>query len=166
MENMRKTVNVELVTTKRRLTKLTSKPNFQSFKIFNEDLVGVHLKTVNIIMNRAIYAGFCILDLSKISMYQFHYDFIKEKYGDKATLMYTDTDSLLYEIETENIYQDMFDHSYEFDTSNYPKNHFLYNSKNAKVLGKMKDECAGNPVHEFIGLRPKCILYFLKMNQN
>lgn len=155
MENMRKRVNVELVTTKRRLKKLTSKPNFQSFKIFNEDLVGVHLKRINITMNRPIYAGFCILDLSKISMYQFHYDFMKIKYGNKAILMYTDTDSTIFEVETENIYQDMHDHAHEFDTSNYPKDHFLYNPKNAKVLGKMKDECAGNHVHEFIGLRPK-----------
>lgn len=105
---MRKRVNVELVHTKRRLRKVCAKPNFQFFKIFNEDLVAVNLRKSNIVLNEPIYAGFCILDLAKLFMFQFHYDFVKSTYGDKASLLFTDTDSLCYEIQIDDIYQDMF----------------------------------------------------------
>ncbi|XP_061191773.1 uncharacterized protein LOC133200019 [Saccostrea echinata] len=108
MENMRKRVNVELVHTKKRLRKVCAKPNFQSFKIFNEDLVAVNLRKNNIVLNRPIYAGFCILDLAKLLMFEFHYDFVKSTYGEKASLLFTDTDSLCYEIQTEDFYQDIF----------------------------------------------------------
>lgn len=87
MENMRKRINVELVNTSKRLRKVCAKPNFQSFKIFNDDLVAVNMRETNIVLSRPIYAGFCILDLSKIYMYQFHYDFMKAKYGSKAQLL-------------------------------------------------------------------------------
>lgn len=137
---MRKRVNVELVHTKRRLRKVCAKPNFQFFKIFNEDLVAVNLRKSNIVLNEPIYAGFCILDLAKLLMFQFHYDFVKSTYGDKASLLFTDTDSLCYEIQIDDIYQDMFKHLSLFDTSNFNKDHFLYSKTNCKVLGKMKDE--------------------------
>ncbi|KAK3088565.1 hypothetical protein FSP39_020689 [Pinctada imbricata] len=155
MENMRKRMNVELVNTKRRLRKLTSKPNFLSFKIFDEDLVAVNLKKPNIVLNRPIYAGFCILELSKIFMYQFHYEFMREKYGNRASLLFTDTDSLCYEVKTHDFYHDMMTDLDRFDTSNFEKDHFLYSKKNCKVLGKMKDENGGKVVQEFIGLKPK-----------
>ena len=155
MENMRKRVNVELVHTKKRLHRVVAKPNFQSFKIFNKDLVAVNLRKTNIVLNRPIYAGFCILDLAKLLMFQFHYDFVKSTYGEKAQLLFTDTDSLCYEIETHDLYQDMFKHAQLFDTSNFDKRHFLYSKTNCKVLGKMKDECGGQPIEEFVGLRPK-----------
>jgi translation initiation factor IF-1 len=155
MENMRKRVNVELVHTKKRLHKVCAKPNFQSFKIFNEDLVAVNLRKSSIVLNRPIYAGFCILDLAKLLMFEFHYDFVKSTYGEKASLLFTDTDSLCYEIQTGDFYQDMLTHKTLFDTSNFDKNHYLYSKTNCKVLGKMKDECGGKPIEEFIGLRPK-----------
>lgn len=155
MENMRKRVNVELVHTKRRLRKVCAKPNFQFFKIFNEDLVAVNLRKSHIVLDQPIYAGFCILDLAKLLMFQFHYDFVKSTYGDKASLLFTDTDSLCYEIQIDDIYQDMYKHLPLFNTSNINKDHFLYSKTNCKVLGKMKDECGGTPIQEFIGLRPK-----------
>ncbi len=88
-------------------------------------------------------------------MYDFYYNHIKQEYGQKASLLYTDTDSLLVEIETEDVYKDMSQHADYYDTSDYPHDHPLHSTKNKKVLGKMKDECAGTPVEEFVGLRPK-----------
>lgn len=115
------------------------------------------MKKTNIVLNRPIYAGFCILDLSKVYMYQFHYDTMKAEYGDNAQLLFTDTDSLCYEIGTFDWYRDMLENLDRFDTSNFNEKHPLYRSKNAKVLGKMKDECGGKPIESFVGLRPKCI---------
>ena len=160
MENMRKRVSVELINDSKRLKKVCSKPNFQSFKIFNDNLVAASLKKVNVILNRPIYAGFTILEVSKVFMYSFHYDHMKESYGDKAELLFTDTDSLCYAVEVDDWYQEMSKHRHLFDTSNYDKDHCLYSVKNCKVLGKMKDECAGTVVEEFVGLRPK--MYSLK----
>ena len=160
MENMRKWVHVELVNTPKRLRKLCDKPNFQNFKIFNKDLVAVNLKKVNIVLNRPIYAGFCILDISKTFMYAYHYDYMKVKYGPKAKLLFTDTDSLCYEVETQDLYQDMWESKQLFDLSNYEKDHAIFDDTNKKVLGKMKDECGGAVIEEFVGLRPK--MYSLK----
>jgi len=89
-------------------------------------------------------------------MYNFHYDVIVKRYGDNARLLFTDTDSLCYCITTNNLYEDLIDINDEWlDTSEYPKDHPLYSARNAKVLGKMKDECAGDYVEEFVGLRSK-----------
>ena len=96
-----------------------------------------------------------ILDLSKLHMYDFHYEYIKPKYGEKAKLLFTDTDSLTYHIETPDLYKDMKENEHLFDTSNYDKKHFLYSGVNGKVIGKFKDETAGVPITEFVGLRSK-----------
>ena len=85
---------------------MTSKPTYVSSKIFNENLVAVHKIKETLTLNRPAYLGMCILDLSKNLMYDFHYNYIKSKYGQKAKLPFTDTDSLTYEIETEDVYQD------------------------------------------------------------
>ncbi|KAK3754328.1 hypothetical protein QZH41_017839 [Actinostola sp. cb2023] len=106
-------------------------------------------------LNRPIYVGFCILDLSKTLMYDFHYNVIKQKYGNNATLLFTDTDSLCYNIKTEDIYEDMYEDLDLYDTSEYPRDHVLHSTANKKVLGKMKDETHGLPIEELVGLRPK-----------
>lgn len=155
MANMSKRENVELVHTKKSLRKVYAKLHFQSCKIFNEDVVAVNLRKSIIVLNRPIYAGFCILHLAKLLMFEFHYDFVKSNYGEKASLLFTDTDSLCYEIQTDDLYQDIFRNASLFDTSNFGKNHFLYSKTNCEVLGKIKDECGGKPIEEFIGLRPK-----------
>ena len=100
MENIRKRVDVRLVTDQKKITKLVSKPTYVSSKIFNENLVAVHKIKETLTLNRPAYVGMCILDLSKTLMYNFHYNYIKRKYGSKAKLLFTDTDSLTYEIET------------------------------------------------------------------
>ena len=102
-----------------------------------------------------------ILDNSKILMYDFFYNELKQQYGSKCELLYTDTDSLRLEIETEDYYKDMERRKHLYDTSNYSKEHPLHSNVNKKVLGKMKDEGAGTPTAEFVGLKPK--MYSMKM---
>ena len=159
MENIRKRVDVRLVTSKEKLSKLASKPTYVSSKIFNENLVAVHKIKETLTLNRPAYVGMCILDLSKTLMYDFHYNYIKQKYGNKAKLLFTDTDSLTYEIETKDVYRDFWNDKDRFDNSDYPENSPYFNKTNKKVIGKFKDEAAGVPVVEFIGLRSKMYSY-------
>ena len=165
MENIRNRVDVKLVNTEEKLRKLVAEPNLKGPpKIFSENLVSVHMKKTSLTMNKPVYLGMCILDLSKTIMYDFHYQYIKSKYGDKAKLLFSDTDSLMYEIQTEDFYKDISgDVKNKFDTSDYPENHpsGIPTGINKKVLGKMKDEAAGKIIKEFVGLRAK--LYSYKM---
>ena len=120
LENIRNRVNVKLVNNIEKARKLIAKPNYKSCKIFSENLISVHMKKTSLLMNKPVYLGACILDLSKTIMYDFHYNYIKPKYGDKAKLLFTDTDSLMYEIETEDFYKDISgDVKDRFDTSDY-----------------------------------------------
>ena len=166
MENIRNRVNVKLVNTQKRLKKLAAKPNLKSPpKIFSENLVSVHLKKTSLTMNKPVYLGMCILDLSKTIMYDFHYNYIKPKYGEKAKLLFTDTDSLMYEIETEDFYKDISgDVKDRFDTSDYPENHpsGIPTGINKKVLGMFKDEAAGKIIIEFVGLRAKLYSFIME----
>ena len=162
MENIRNRVDIRLVNEEKQAKKLVSKPTFERRKIFCKDLAAVHMKRTKIMFDKPIYVGFCILDLSKTLMYDFHYNYIVKKYGDKQKLMFTDTDSLAYEMKTEDFYQDInFDVSEKFDTSNYAKNHpsGIKTGCNKKVIGMMKDECGGKQMTEFVGLRAKMYSY-------
>ena len=94
-------------------------------------------------------------------MYKFHYDVIKEQYGDRAKLLFTDTDSLCYHIRTDDFYKEMKDNEEHYDLSDYPEDSPFYSTENKKVLGKFKDECNGKAPSEFAGLRPK--MYSLKV---
>ena len=164
MENIRNRVDVKLVNTEEKFKKLVAKPNFKSRKIFNENLISVHMKKTSLTMNKPVYLGMCILELSKTIMYDFYYNYIKPKYGDNAKLLFTDTDSFLYEIITEYFSKDISgDVRDRFDTSEYPENHpsGIPTGINKKVLGKFKDEVAGKIIKEFVGLRAK--LYSFKM---
>ena len=166
MENIRNRVNVKLVDSGEQFKKLAAKPNYNSRKIFNENLVSVHMKKTSLTMNKPVYLGMSILDLSKTVMYDFHYNYIKPKYGNKVKLLFTDTDSFLYEIETEDFYKDIAeDVKDRFDTSDYPENHpsGIPTGINKKVLGMFKDEAAGKTIKEFVGLRAK--LYSYKMDE-
>ena len=168
MENIEKRVNVKLVTTKEKAMKLSSHPNFESFTIFDEHLIAIHMKREKMYYNKPIYLGMCILDLSKTLMYDFHYNFIKEKYGSRAKLLMTDTDSLIYEIKTDDFYKDIAkDVESKFDTSEFDKDHpsikdFGFKvGKNKKVIGMFKDETGGKQIIEFVGLRSKLYSYKL-----
>ena len=164
MENIRKRVDVRLITDEKKLLKMASKPTYVSSKIFNENLVAVHKIKETLTLNRPAYVGMCILDLSKALMYDFHYNYIKDKYGRKAKLLFTDTDSLTYEIEAEDVYQDFWNDKDRFDNSDYPENSQYFDKTNKKVIGKFKDEAAGIPITEFVGLRSKMYSY-IKDNQ-
>ena len=97
--------------------------NFETkyrLSIFNENLFAIQLKQMSIVMNRPIYVGFCILDLSKITLYKFHYDYIKKFFSNNASLLYTDTDNLIYEFTCEDIYKHIKQDVEYFDTSDYP----------------------------------------------
>jgi len=155
MENVRKRQNIILISDKDKFVKQVSKPTYISSKIFNKDLVAVHKLKQTITLNKPIYVGMCILDLSNTLMYDFHYKHIKKKYGSKTKLFFTDTDSLCYEIETEDVYKDMGESKDLFDFSNYDKNSPFYDPINQKILGKMKDETGGVPITEFCALKPK-----------
>ena len=159
MENLRNRVAVRLVTNEKKLDKLTSKPTYVSSKIFNENLVAVHKIKETLTLNRPAYVGMCILDLSKTLMYDFHYNYIKKKYNDRAKLLFTDTDSLTYEIEAEDIYKDFWTDKDMFDNSDYPENSPYYCNTNKKIIGKFKDEACGIPITEFVGLKSKMYSY-------
>ena len=164
MENLRKRVDIRLVTSKHKILKLASKPTFVSSKIFNDNLVAVHKIKETLTLNRPAYVGMCILDLSKTLMYDFHYNYIKKKYGDKAKLLFTDTDSLTYEIQAEDVYQDFWNDKHLFDNSDYPESSPYFDKTNKKIIGKFKDEVAGVPITEFVGLKSKMYSY-VKENQ-
>jgi hypothetical protein len=143
MENMRGRVDIQLYTDEKLVEKQVAKPQFLLSKIYSEDLIAIKQCKKVVQLNKPIYVGVAVLELSKLHMYGFHYDYIKEKYGDKAKLLFTDTDSLTYHIETNDVYEDM------------KKDGDIFDLNNDKVLGKFKDETDGIPIVEFVGLRPK-----------
>ena len=121
-ENIRKHKNIKLVTNEKAYLKTVMKPNFKSRMLFGENLMGCEMGKIKVVMNKPVYFGQAILDLSKIVMYEFHYDYMKPKYGNNLKLCYMDTDSLVYHIKTEDVYEDIAkDVETRFDTSGYKK---------------------------------------------
>ncbi|KAK3920159.1 Chaperone protein3, chloroplastic [Frankliniella fusca] len=139
-------------------------PLFHSFDIFNNDLVCVERKKSRVVLNRPVYVGQACLDISKQIMYEFYYKVLKQKYGSNISVCGTDTDSLIVEIFTEDIYEDMYEMREHFDTSDYPKTHPLFSLSNKKVMGKFKDEMNSVPIVAFVGLRAK--MYSFKTMSN
>lgn len=162
MENVDRRVDVKLVSHWERLghkincaETFIAKPYFKDCKIFSENLVALQMNKTRIEYNKPIFAGFSILDISKTVIYNFFYDYLKQTYGKNVTLLYTDTDSLILEVSTENFYNDIKYNLDKFDTSNYDK-HNIYNiPQNISVVGKFKDEYAGEPIKSFYGTGAK-----------
>ena len=161
MEDVRRRIDVKLMTTPSQFVKHASKVTYKHSVTFvnkeekEEYLVGLEAQRTSVKLNKPIYTGFTVLELSKLHMYDYHYNHVMKKYGpQKAKLLFTDTDSLTYLIETKDVYQDIQEDQNLYDTSNYDKEHFLYSEMNKKV-GKFKDATAGDPVMEFVGLRAK-----------
>ena len=168
MENLRNRVDIDFVTTNESWGKHSTKkmstierkianPLYDGHIIYNDSLTAIKKKKKSITLNKPIYCGMSILDLSKLHMYRFHYDYIKPKYGDKAKLLMTDTDSLMYKIDTRDFYEDMKTDSKHYDMSNFDCDltKQYKDNNNKKVVGKFKDEGDGQIWSEFVGLRPK-----------
>ena len=156
MENIRNRVDIRLVNNREMALNLGSQVNYKQTTIFDDKFIAVHMRKTKLIFDKPVYLGMVILDLSKTLMYDFHYNYLKKKYGDSANLLFTDTDSLMYETKTEDFYSDIKDDlDSKCDTSNYPKDHLIFSSKNKKVIGMMKDEAGGTQIIEFVGLRAK-----------
>ena len=159
MENVRKHGDYEIVNTPERFQKLVNKPLFKHRYIINEDLVIVEKDKHTVELNKPIYMGMSILDYSKIHMYSFYYDVLKLKYDDKIKLVYTDTDSYVIKVETDDLYEDFVEINEHMDFSDYPAEHPNHDKSNKKVLGKFKDEMNGKTITHFIGLKPKAYCY-------
>ncbi|XP_071579523.1 uncharacterized protein [Temnothorax nylanderi] len=165
MENVRDHVDVRLVTRwdgRYGAEVMIAKPNFHSRSVFVEDLIAVELRRLEVRLNKPIYVGMCILEISKTRVYDFHYDYMVPLHRERCKIMYTDTDSLIYFLECDDAYEDMKRDIARFDTSGYLENNAYHMPRvNKKVLGLMKDENDGAVMTEFVGLRAK--MYALKV---
>ena len=166
IESVEKRVNVSLITKwersgkKRGAESLISQPNFHSITIFNENFVAVQLKKLSIEYNKPNYIGAAVLDLSKCLMYDFFYNYLKKKCN--FNLLYTDTDSFLLEVLTDDVYEDIKADLDLFDTSNFSAdNAYKLPLVNKKVLGKFKFETDSKLIAEFVGLRSKMYCFRL-----
>ena len=160
MENIRKHREIKLVTMDKKRSKLVSEPNYHTINLISEDLSIIEMKKTKVKMNKPIYLGLPILEISKILMYEFWYDYMKPKYNDNVRLCYMDTDSFIMNIKTNDFYKDISDDvDNRFDTSNYEVKRPLLMEKNKKVIGLMKDELGGEIITEFVTLRPKTYSY-------
>ena len=158
MQNIRNRNDMKLVqkVSKQKYEKYVMKPNFKDGRAFSKDLFAMEMGKTEIKMNKPVYLGQAILDLSKTLMYEFHYDYMRPKYGSKVKLYYMDTDNFVYEIETEDFYRDIAkDVEKRFDTNKYSKdgNRSLPIGTSKKVIGLMKDELGGKIMTEFLALR-------------
>ena len=153
MENLRKRICVEQINNAKDYVKCMSRQSFVSQKIFSKNFVAVRRIKPVLTLRKPIYVGFSIIELSKSLMYEFHYRYIENKFD--AKLLFTDTDSLVYEIKTEDVYEDFYLDKNLFDLSDYPFHSKFFDLVNKKVIGKMKDESKGKIISEFAGLKSK-----------
>ena len=155
LENLRKHRDIKLVRPDRKRSKLVSEP-IHTINLISEDLSVIEMKKTKVKMNKPSYLRFSILQISKILMYEFWYNYMKPKYNDNVRLCYMDTDSFVMHIKTNDFYKDIAsDVENRFDTSNYEVNRLLPTGKNKKVIGLMKNELRGKIITEFFTLRPK-----------
>ena len=164
MEKVRKHGDIKLVTRDKSRYQLASESNYHTTKYFSENLMAIEIKNTKVKVDKPIYLGMSILDISKTLMYEFWYDYVKPKYKDKAKLCYMDTDSFVINIFTEDFFEDINnDVERWFDTSNYDENDKrpLPIGMNKKVYGFFKDELGGKIMKEFVALRAKTYAYLM-----
>ena len=160
MENIRKHRDIKFVTPNKRRSKLVSEPSYHTINYISEDLSIFAMNKTKVKMNKPIYLGLSILEISKILMYEFWYDYMKPKYNNNIKLCYMDTDSFIMNVKTEDFYKDISnDVGNRFDMSNYEVDRPLSTGKNRKVIGLMKEELGGKIITEFVTLRPRTYSY-------
>ena len=160
LENIRKHRDIKLVTTDKKRSKLVSEPNYHTINLISEDLSVIEMKKTKVKMNKPIYLGLSILEISKILMYEFWHDYMKPKYNDNVRLCYMDMDSFIMNIKTNDFYKEIsYDVDNRFETSNFAVKKQLPIGKNKKIIGLMKDELGGEIITAFIALRPKTYSY-------
>ena len=155
MENVRKRIRIALIDNVHSHQFYTSKPGYKRFSIFSENLVGVEFVQPTVTLDKPIYVGFTVLELSKELMFKFHYNIFKQKFPN-SKLLFTVTDSLCFHVMCNNVYERMREMTEHFDFSNFSQSSPYFDGSNRAVLGKFKDECGGVAVREFVGLRSKC----------
>ncbi|XP_074604049.1 uncharacterized protein LOC141857450 [Brevipalpus obovatus] len=159
IENKRKYCNVKVILNHNELSKNLKNPLFDEFMILDRNKAFLKCRKRRVIMDKPIFLGFTVLELSKLHMYYLHYDVFKASYKERLKLIYTDTDSFIYHIKTRDIFRDFSYFADIMDFSDYPKDHPLHSEVNKKVIGKLKDEMAGELITEVIALKSK--MYFV-----
>ena len=159
-----KSYDPKQVTDEKDYLKCTSRPSYMSHKIFYNNSVAIRKSKLALKLNKPAYIGMCILELSKVLMYESHYDYIKNKYVNESKLLFTDTDSLMYEIKTEDVYKNFSSNKEMFDFSNYSTKSKYHDDLNKLLTGKMKDETGGVAIEEFVRLKPKMYLFLADSN--
>ena len=161
LKNVRNRIDVRLVSNKRNYLKWLSKRRYLFQKIFNNDLVDMYKSNVTLKLKKLAYVGMCKLDLSKVLMYVLYYDYIKNKYGNKSRFLYTDIDSLIYEIKTKYVYEKFSKDKEMFDFSNYSDKSKYYDDSKKLVVDEMKDKKGGVAIKKFIESGPKMYLFLI-----
>jgi hypothetical protein len=157
MENVRRRKNYRLIADPHKLLKAVSGPAYETSQIINDDLVLVQNAKKSLMLDKPIHAGFTILEVAKLHMFRFYYDYLMVRYDgpDRCSLLYTDTDSFILQIRTDDLHADMVADGDLFDFSNFPSHHPQFSNVNARVVGKMKSETGDLQPLQFIGLRSK-----------
>lgn len=158
-QNVRTHIDVKFVINEKQVKNYLKKPLYESFRIIDEKKALIRMKKSSVLLNRPIIIGFSVLDISKKLMYDLFYNVFKRKFGEKIKLIYCDTDSLVMLHFCNDIFDEIKKISNVLDLSNYPVGHFLFNEKNKKKLGYLKDESAGKLIKEFIALKSKLYSY-------
>ena len=173
IEQVLKRINLKLVVNEFKLRKLTTLPSFKRTTIYNEDLVGVHFCANNVLLDKPIFIGQAVLDLSKLFMYRWRYEIFaryEKDFNAKIRILGGDTDSFFLSVQNVSVYETLLPKMKEdgyLDTSNYPSTHPLFSLDFKANLKCIKDESGGLPFKEFVFLKPKCYsLKFLKEDTN
>jgi len=151
--------DIRLVYENKQIQKLINSRLYKDYSEINDDLVLIKSFKKTCKLDKPIQIGMFILDFSKLHMYKFWYDHLKATYGENVKLIYTDTDSLVFQVFTNDFYEDMLKNKNLYDLSEYDKNSKMFDVTNKKVLGKFKDECSKSPIVEFIAIRSKMYCY-------
>jgi hypothetical protein len=166
MENKRLHKNFKLIADPDKLSKAVSNPAMRSVKIVNGDLCLVENEKPKICLDKPIYAGFVILEVSKLHMFRYLYDYLLPTYSIRnLSLLYTDTDSFIFSVRTRDLHADMHADSDRFDMSNFPADHYCYSSVNKRVCGKMKSETGADHPIQFCALRAKMYSLLVKPDE-